>query len=336
MTALTDKLDRPIRDIRISVTDRCNFRCSYCMPREKFGPEYKFLKRSEILSFEEIVRCVRIFTTLGARKVRLTGGEPLLRRHIETLIENIAAVSGVGDISLTTNGSALDTARAHALKSAGLSRVTISLDALDQGVFSEISGSDFPVARVLAAIECALAASLPVKVNMVVKRGVNDQEILPMARYFHRSGYILRFIEYMDVGTTNGWCMDDVFPAREIAERINTELPIEPLQPNYRGEVAQRWRYRDGGGEIGIIASVTQPFCRDCSRMRLSSEGRLYTCLFAAHGHDLRRVLRRGDSDKAITGWISDIWCHRQDRYSELRSDNTVVLGKVEMSYIGG
>ena len=333
---LTDKLGRPIRDLRVSVTDRCNFRCTYCMPKEKFGAEHSFLDRSEILSFEEIVRCVGIFTTLGVKKVRLTGGEPLLRKRVETLIESIASTAGVEDVSLTTNGSALSATRARDLKSAGLSRVTISLDALDQAVFSAISGSDFPVARVLSAIDWAAAAGLPVKINTVVRRGVNDHQVLPMARRFHGSGHVLRFIEYMDVGTTNGWRMDDVFSASEIAGLIDAEMPIEPLRANYRGEVARRWRYRDGGGEIGIIASVTQPFCADCSRMRLSSEGRLYTCLFAGHGYNLRRALRSGDSDKALGEWISGIWRRREDRYSELRSESTIALKKVEMSYIGG
>ncbi len=311
------------------------------MPKEVFNSDYRFLQRSEILSFEEIVRGVRLFVSLGVKKIRLTGGEPLLRRNIETLIEQIAAVEGVEDVSLTTNGSALDAARARALKSAGLARVTVSLDALDQETFTAISGSDFPVGRVLAAIDHAAAAGLPVKINAVVKRGVNDCEVLPVARRFHDSGHIVRFIEYMDVGTTNGWRMDDVFPASEIVAAIDAEMPIEPLQPNYRGEVAQRWRYRDGGGEIGVIASVTQPFCGDCSRMRLSAEGRLYTCLFATQGHDLRHALRSGDADETVAEWISSIWHRRTDRYSELRSADTVALKKVapkkvEMSYIGG
>ncbi len=336
MKELIDKLGRPIRDLRISVTDRCNFRCTYCMPKEVFGSGYKFLQRSEILSFEEIVRSVGIFTALGVSKIRLTGGEPLLRKRIEILVEYIAAVAGVADVSLTTNGTVLDAARARALKAAGLSRVTVSLDALDQKVFAALSDSGFPVARVLAAIDCAAAAGLPVKINMVVRRGVNDRQVLPMARRFHGSGHVLRFIEYMDVGTTNGWRMDDVFPASEIVELIGGEMPLEPVQPNYRGEVARRWRYRDGGGEIGVIASVTQPFCADCSRMRLSAEGRLYTCLFAVHGHDLRRALRSGDSDAALGEWISGVWRRRDDRYSESRSDDTVALNKIEMSYIGG
>ena len=336
MNPLTDKLGRRLHDLRISVTDRCNFRCTYCMPKEVFNAEYKFLQRSEILSFEEISRSVRVFAGLGVSKVRLTGGEPLLRKNIEILIADIATVKGVEDISLTTNGTALDAARARALKAAGLARITISLDALDQTVFEAISGGGFRVERVLAAIEHATAAGLPVKINMVVKRGVNDHQVLPMARHFHGSGQTLRFIEYMDVGTTNGWRMDEVFTAAEIIAAIDSEMSIKPLQPNYRGEVAQRWCYADGGGEIGVIASVTQPFCGDCSRMRLSAEGRLYTCLFAVHGHDLRRALRSGDCDEALADWVSGVWCARDDRYSQLRNESTVPLKKVEMSYIGG
>ena len=336
MRTLVDKLGRQIRDLRISVTDRCNFRCDYCMPKEVFNSDYKFLQRSEILSFEEIVRSVDIFVTLGVAKIRLTGGEPLLRRNIETLVARIAAIRGVADVGLTTNGAALDAARARRLKEAGLMRVTISLDALDQDLFAEISGGDLPVSRVLAAIDHAADVGLPVKINMVVKRNMNSDQVLPMARRFHASGHVLRFIEYMDVGTTNGWRMDDVFSAAEIVALINKEMPLEPLRASYRGEVAQRWRYRDGGGEIGVIASVTQPFCQDCSRMRLSAEGQLYTCLFATRGHDLRRALRRGDPDEVLAEWISGVWRARGDRYSELRSDHTAVLNKVEMSYIGG
>lgn len=336
MSAITDRFSRRIHDLRVSVTDRCNFRCTYCMPKETFGSEYKFLQRSEILSFEEIVRCVRLFASLGVRKVRLTGGEPLLRKNLEVLVERVAAVAGVEDVGLTTNGSILDAARARELAAAGLSRVTVSLDALDQKIFSALSGADFPVARVLAAIDHAAAAGLPVKINMVVKSGVNDGQVLPMARHFHGSGHVLRFIEYMDVGTVNGWHLGEVLPAAEIIGMISAETPVEPVSPGYRGEVAQRWRYRDGGGEIGVVASVTQPFCRDCSRLRLSAEGKLYTCLFAVHGHDLRRALRRGDSDEALTEWLGDVWRRRADRYSELRSDDTAGLKKIEMSYIGG
>ena len=336
MKALTDKLGRQIRDLRISVTDRCNFRCTYCMPKEVFNSKYRFLRRSEILSFEQIIRAVKIFAALGVRKVRLTGGEPLLRNRIERLIGGIPEAAGIEDVSLTTNGFLLDAKRARELKAAGLTRVTVSLDALDRKTFSEMSGGDFPVERVLDAIDYAADVSLPVKINMVVKRGVNDQEVLPMARQFHGSGHVLRFIEYMDVGNVNGWRMDDVFTAQEIVETIGCELPVEPLEPNYRGEVARRWRYSDGGGEIGVIASVTQPFCRDCSRMRLTAEGKLFTCLFASQGHDLRRALESGDSDESVAEWISGIWRRRTDRYSELRSENTAALKKVEMSYIGG
>ena len=336
MEILNDKLGRPIRDLRISVTDRCNFRCTYCMPKEIFNSEYKFLSRSEILSFEEIVRSVRLFAVLGVKKIRLTGGEPLLRKNIESLIESIATVKGVEDVGLTTNGFLFDITHARMLKSAGLSRVTISLDALDQEVFSLISGRDFLVERVLEAIDTATTVGLSAKINMVVKRGVNDHQILPMARYFHGSGHILRFIEYMDVGTVNGWRMDDVFSASEIIDVIGAEMPIDPLQPNYRGEVAQRWRYRDGGGEIGIIASVTQPFCGDCNRVRLSAEGQIYTCLFATQGHNLRKALLGGVSDEMLIEWLSGIWRQRSDRYSELRDEGTVKLKKIEMSYIGG
>ncbi len=336
MQALTDKMRRPIRDLRISVTDRCNFRCTYCMPREVFNSGYQFLERSMILSFEEIVRSVRLFASLGVRKVRLTGGEPLLRKKIEKLIAAIAQVEGIEDIGLTTNGVLLNVASARQLKSAGLARVTISLDALDQDIFSRISDSKVPVGRILDAIDCASAAELPAKINMVVKKGVNDSEVLPMARHFYGSGHVLRFIEYMDVGTVNGWRLDDVLPAAEIIRSIDAEMPIEPLWEHYRGEVAKRWRYRDGGGEIGVIASVTAPFCSDCTRMRLSAEGSLYTCLFASRGHDLRRALRSGDSDESVLDWVAGIWRQRTDQYSVTRSRDTVAMHKVEMSYIGG
>lgn len=334
---LVDKLNRPIRDLRISVTDRCNFRCVYCMPKEIFGPEYQFLDHDAILRYEEIARVARLFVESGVTKIRLTGGEPLVRRQIERLIDMLAQVPGLADLSLTTNGSALTRAKAEALKDAGLRRITISLDTLDDATFKAMNDVNFPVARVLQAIDHAASVGLsPVKINMVVKRGLNDSSILPMARYFRGSGHIVRFIEYMDVGTTNGWRLDDVVPAAEIAETIDTELPIEPASPNYPGEVASRWRYRDGGGEIGIISSVTQPFCRGCTRARLSAEGSLYTCLFATHGHDLRRLLRGGASDEYIAEVINTIWSRRADRYSELRTSQTVGLPKVEMSYIGG
>ncbi len=330
-----DTFGRPLRDLRISVTDRCNFRCSYCMPKEVFGRNYTFLPKSELLTFEEITRLARVFAALGVRKIRLTGGEPLLRRDIEVLVAMLAEIPGL-EIAMTTNGSAL-AAKAQALRDAGLKRITISLDALDDAVFKAMNAVDFPVGRVLEGIEAARAVGLtPVKINMVVKRGVNESEILPMARFFHGSGHILRFIEYMDVGASNGWRMNDVVPAKEIIETINAELPIEPLNPNYRGEVAQRWRFKDGGGEIGVIASVTQPFCGDCTRLRLSAKGELYTCLFAISGHDLRAPLRAGASDEALAEAVRQLWQGRQDRYSELRTSATANLPKVEMSYIGG
>jgi len=333
--AARDRLGRALRDLRISVTDRCNFRCVYCMPKEVFGKDYQFLERREILTFEEIARLSRIFQGLGVEKIRLTGGEPLIRRNIEQLIELLAAIPGL-DLTLTTNGSSLER-KARALKAAGLQRITVSLDSLDDAEFRRLNDVDFPVARVLGGIEAAAAAGLaPIKVNMVVKRGENDASILPMARFFHGSGHILRFIEYMDVGHTNGWRMDDVVPAREIVERIDRELPLEPLDPNYPGEVAERWRYRDGGGEIGVIASVTQAFCRTCTRIRLSTEGKLYTCLFATTGHDLRALLRGGASDEEMGAAISGIWSKRADRYSEIRTAQTARLQKIEMSYIGG
>jgi cyclic pyranopterin phosphate synthase len=332
---LRDSLNRPVRDLRISVTDRCNFRCVYCMPKEVFGHEYRFLERRELLTFEEIERTARVFAGLGVEKVRLTGGEPLLRRELERLVEMLAAVPGL-DLTLTTNGSLLPQ-KARALADAGLGRVTVSLDSLDDEVFRGMNDVDFPVERVLAGIEAAAAAGLaPVKINMVVKRGVNDESILPMARFFRDSGHILRFIEYMDVGHTNGWRLDDVVPAAEIVETIHAEMPLEPLSPNYPGEVARRYRYRDGGGEIGLIASVTQPFCAACTRARLSAEGRLFTCLFATDGFDVRALLRGGASDSEVAEALSRVWRARSDRYSETRSAETLDLPKVEMSYIGG
>jgi GTP 3',8-cyclase len=331
-----DTLGRPLRDLRISVTDRCNFRCVYCMPKEVFGRDYQFLARSELLTYEEIDRLCRIFVAHGVEKIRLTGGEPLVRRNLERLVEMLAAVPGLHDLTLTKNGSLL-AGKARALKDAGLSRVTVSLDSLDNDVFTAMNDVDFPVERVLAGIEAAAAAGLgPIKINMVVRRGLNEHSVLPMARYFRGTGTILRFIEYMDVGHTNGWRLDDVVPAAEIVETIDAEMPLEPVEPNYPGEVANRWRYKDGSGEIGVIASVTQPFCGDCTRARLSAEGKLYTCLFAVKGHDLRTLLRGGASDTEIFDAIGRIWRVRDDRYSEIRSAETVDLPKVEMSYIGG
>jgi cyclic pyranopterin phosphate synthase len=333
--ALRDALGRPLRDLRISVTDRCNFRCVYCMPKEVFGKDYAFLERRALLTFEEIVRLARVFQRLGIEKVRLTGGEPLVRRHLEQLIEMLSALPGL-DLTLTTNGSIL-AKKARALKTAGLARITVSLDALDDAIFKRMNDVDFPVARVIEGIDAAADAGLaPVKINMVVKRGVNEHEILPMARFFRERGHILRFIEYMDVGATNGWRLDDVVSAREIVSIIDREMPLEPVDPNYTGEVAERWRYKDGSGEIGVIASVTQAFCRDCTRARISTEGRLYTCLFATEGHDLRTLLREGASDAELESRIRAIWTARADRYSEIRTAQTVPLKKIEMSYIGG
>ncbi|MCH7846254.1 MAG: GTP 3',8-cyclase MoaA [Acidobacteria bacterium] len=333
---LFDTMDRPLRDLRISVTDRCNFRCTYCMPREVFGKDYVFLAREDLLTFEEIERVVRIFAGLGTKKVRLTGGEPLLRRGIEDLVGRLAVIDGIDDLALTTNGSLL-AKKAPALAAAGLDRVTVSLDSLDDTVFRIMSDVDFPVARVLEAIDAAAAAGLtPVKVNAVVQRDINGDQVVDMANAFRGTGHIVRFIEYMDVGTSNGWRMDDVVPAREIVAAINERWPIEPLPGAHPGEVANRWRYLDGAGEIGVIASVTEPFCGDCSRLRLSSEGRMFTCLFATGGTDLRGPLRTGASDDEITELITAMWERREDRYSEERSGIPLGLPKVEMSYIGG
>jgi len=330
-----DTLGRPLHDLRISVTDRCNFRCVYCMPKEIFGKDYQFLPRAEILTFEEIERLVRIFVGLGLQKVRLTGGEPLVRRDLERLVAKLAVLGDL-DLTLTTNGSLL-AQKARALAEAGLRRVTVSLDSLDDATFRSMNDVDFPVAKVLAGIEAAQAAGLaPIKVNMVTKRGVNEASVLPMARYFKGTGITLRFIEFMDVGSTNGWRLDDVVPAREIVATIDRELPLEPVLPGYRGEVASRYRYKDGTGEIGVIASVTQPFCADCTRARLSADGSLYTCLFAATGHDLRPLLRGGANDDEIANAIVEVWTERTDRYSELRSSDTAGLRKIEMSFIGG
>jgi len=305
------------------------------MPREVFGRDYPFLKREQLLTFEEIERLARIFVGLGVEKIRLTGGEPLLRREVELLVEMLARITGI-DLTLTTNGSLL-AHKAHALKDAGLKRVSVSLDSLEDDVFAAMNGVDFPVELVLKGIEAANDVSLkPIKINMVVKRWLNESSLLPMARHFHHSGHILRFIEYMDVGNTNGWELKDVVPAAEIIETIHAELPLEPIEPNYHGEVAKRYRYLDGGGEIGLIASVTQAFCGDCTRARLSANGSLYTCLFAANGFDLGELLRNGASDREISQAIVNVWSHRDDRYSEIRSSETVGLPKVEMSFIGG
>ncbi len=336
-TQLLDSLSRPIRDLRISVTDRCNFRCTYCMPKEVFNSDYKFLRRDELLSFEEIARLSNIFGLLGVKKIRLTGGEPLLRRNIPVLIEQLAQLDNIEDISLTTNGLLLTREKATQLKGAGLKRITISLDALDNETFRAISDVSFRVGQVLQAIDYAESAGLtPIKINMVVKRGVNEHSILPMAKHFHGSGQVLRFIEFMDVGSTNHWQLDDVFTAAEIVDLIGQEFKIEPADANYKGEVAKRWRYQDGGGEFGIISSVTNTFCQSCTRARLSAEGKLYTCLFATSGKDLRHLLRESADDEYIAEVISSVWKKRTDRYSEIRSSETILLPKVEMSYIGG
>ena len=330
-----DTLGRPLHDLRISVTDRCNLRCVYCMPKEIFNHDYQFLERNELLSFEEIERLARIFVQHGVKKIRLTGGEPLLREEVEKLVETLADISGL-DLTLTTNGALLAD-KAQALKDAGLKRVSVSLDSLDNRIFSSMNGVNFSVEKVLEGIDAAATAGFgPVKINMVVRRGLNEQSILPMARYFHGTGHILRFIEYMDVGSTNGWKLNDVVPASEIIDIIGAEMSLEPIEPNYPGEVANRWRYQDGGGEIGVIASVSQPFCGDCTRARLSAEGFLYTCLFATKGYDLRRLLRSEASDEKISSSVFSTWRARTDRYSEIRSSQTRGLPKVEMSYIGG
>ena len=334
-TFITDTLNRPLRDLRISVTDRCNFRCVYCMPKEIFGSDYQFLERSQILTFEEIARLARIFVGHGVRKIRLTGGEPLVRRDLHHLVAMLAPIPDL-DLTLTTNGSLL-ARQARALKDAGLKRVSVSLDSLDDATFKAMNDVDFPVQKVLEGMDVAAQAGLtPIKVNMVVKRGLNESSILPMARFFREKGYILRFIEYMDVGHTNGWRMDDVVPAAEIIKMIHAEMPLEPLGPNYPGEVAERWRYKDGSGEVGVVASVTQAFCRTCNRARISAEGKLYTCLFAVKGHDFRDLMRGGATDEDISKAIAHVWGKRGDRYSELRSENTISLPKVEMSHIGG
>jgi len=342
--ALTDVLSRPLQDLRISVTDRCNFRCVYCMPKEVFDKNYVFLPHSSMLSFEEIIRIAKIFVGHGVRKIRLTGGEPLLRRNIEELIAMLTDLRTVEgkplDLTLTTNGSLL-ARKAQALKHAGLQRITVSLDSLDDAVFHLMNDVEFPVSDVLKGIEAAYEAGFaPIKVNMVVKAGMNDHQIMPMARYFKGSSTILRFIEYMDVGTSNGWNLKEVVTSKEIVRRINAELPIEEVAPNYSAETARRWRYKDGSGEIGLISSVTQAFCSSCSRARLSTEGKLYTCLFSGNGYDLRALIRGGCNDEQISNVVSSIWQARNDRYSDLRMLNTDSLvhraPKIEMSYIGG
>ena len=333
---LADVRGRALRDLRISVTDRCNFRCVYCMPREVFGPDYAFLPHDQVLSFEEIVRTARIFHGLGTEKIRLTGGEPLLRRGIDRLVAMLREALPAVDLTLTTNGSALK-AHARALKAAGLDRITVSLDSIDEATFQRMNDADFPVARVLEGIDAAAAAGLaPIKVNMVVKGGVNDHQVVDMARHFRGSGQIVRFIEFMDVGSTNGWRMDDVIPSAEVVRRVSRAFPLLPAEANYSGEVAERWRYADGRGEIGVISSVTQAFCSTCTRARLSTDGQLYTCLFAQRGYDIKGMLRGADGDAAIAATVAGIWTRRQDRYSEIRTAETARERKVEMSFIGG
>ncbi|MBA2557676.1 MAG: GTP 3',8-cyclase MoaA [Chloroflexi bacterium] len=331
-----DRLGRPLHDLCISVTDRCNFRCTYCMPREVFGRDFLFLAREELLSFEEITRLARLFVELGVGKLRLTGGEPLVRRELERLVAMLAAVDGVCDLTLTTNGSLL-AGKAQALRDAGLRRVTVSLDSLDDRVFMAMNDAAFPVSAVVAGIDAAAAAGLaPIKVNMVVRRDLNESDVVPMARFVRERGHILRFIEYMDVGHSNGWRLEDVVPASAILAAVDGDMPIEPMAPDYPGEVATRWRYRDGSGEVGIIASVSEPFCGTCTRARLTADGQLFTCLFAVEGTDLRAPLRLGANDADLLGLIRGVWDRRTDRYSELRSARTEWLPKVEMSRIGG
>jgi cyclic pyranopterin phosphate synthase len=328
-----DTFGRPLRDLRISVTDRCNFRCVYCMPKEVYGRDHRFLERRELLTFEEIERVASVFVGAGVRKLLITGGEPLVRRDLERLIAQLSELDV--DLTLTTNASLLRQ-KARSLADAGLRRITVSLDSLDDSQFRALNDVDFPVEKVLDGIDAATEAGLPVKVNAVIKRGVNDDQIVPMAAFFRERGHTLRFIEYMDVGHTNGWRLDDVVPAREIVARLDEAFGVEPAEANYRGEVAQRWRYRDGHGEVGVIASVTQPFCGDCTRARLSAEGKLFTCLFAVRGHDLRALIRSGATDEELGASVRSVWGGRTDRYSELRSERTTGLDKVEMSYIGG
>jgi len=339
MDPLLDRLGRPLETLRISITDRCNFRCVYCMPKEVFGRDYAFLERRELLTLEELARVVGIFACLGVRTVRITGGEPLVRRNVEHLVELLAAIErpdgGRLELALTTNGSVL-AQKAEALAAAGLGRVTVSLDSLDDDAFRAMNDVDFPVQRVLEGIDAAAAAGLPVKVNAVVKRGANDGDVLGLAEHFRGSGHVLRFIEYMDVGSTNGWRLEDVVSADEIVRRISERWPLEAVATERPDSTARRWRYLDGAGEIGVIASVTQPFCGGCSRARLSAEGRLYTCLFAARGHDLRAPLRLGASDAELTEELRALWTRRTDRYSELRTAETASSPRVEMSYIGG
>lgn len=337
MTGIRDALGRPLRDLRISVTDRCNFRCRYCMPEKVFGPDHPFLPREMILRYEEITRLVRIFSRLGVEKVRLTGGEPLLRRDLPELIRMLSGVEGIRDIALTTNGSLL-AKFAGDLRKAGLKRVNVSLDAIDDEIFARMNGGKSTVRPVLEGIEAAAKAGLKVKINMVVQKGINDGQILPMARHFRGTGHILRFIEFLDVGNNNGWDLEQVVSKREIIERIHREMPLEPLEPNHYGEVASRFRYKGSDEEIGVVSSITDSFCSTCTRVRLSADGKLYTCLFASEGYDLRGPLRAGESDEEIEERIRRVWNSRRDRYSEerLRNEGIRKRKKIEMSYIGG
>ena len=335
MSAVRDVLSRPLRDLRVSVTDRCNFRCPYCMPREVFGQAYRFLPKPEILSFVEIARSVSAMCRLGVRKVRLTGGEPLLRRELPVLVGLLATVDGLQDLALTTNGLLL-APLAQALKDAGLHRVTVSLDALDDGVFRRLSGADRPVADVLQGIGAARTAGLPVKINCVVQRGINEEQILPLAAWCREENHTLRFIEYMDVGNHNRWHVSSVVPVGEIRERLEAAYPLVAVGDAPRGEVARRFRFADGSGEVGFVSSITEPFCRDCNRARLTADGKLVTCLFANGGHDLKSQLRAGASVDDLAGFIESVWKQRKDRYSELRSEGLEQRGKVEMSYVGG
>ncbi len=339
-STLADTRGRLLRDLRISVTDRCNFRCTYCMPKSVFDKDYRFLPKSELLSFDEITRMAHLFVAHGVEKIRLTGGEPLLRKNLEVLIEMLTSLKTLNgkplDIALTTNASLLSK-KAQALKAAGLQRVTVSLDSIDEAIFRAMNDVDFSVTDVLDGINAAHNAGFaPIKINMVVKKGVNDQDIVPMARHFKGSGHIVRFIEFMDVGSCNGWRMNDVVPSAEIVRMINAEMPIIEVESSYTGEVAKRWAYADGSGEIGVISSVTQAFCSTCTRARLSTDGKLYTCLFSQSGNDLRALMRSGKNDKQIAGAIGLIWNQREDRYSEIRTEETAQRKKVEMSYIGG
>jgi cyclic pyranopterin phosphate synthase len=335
-----DRLGRPLHDLRISVTDRCNFRCTYCMPKEIYGRDFAFLPKEQILSLEEIHRAAGVFVSLGVEKLRITGGEPLVRRGLPDLIAMLAGLRTPDgrelDLTLTTNGAALRSL-ARPLADAGLRRVTVSLDSLDDAVFGAMNGIDFPVARVLDGIDAALEAGLsPVKINMVVRRGANEDSIVPMAAWARDTGVTLRFIEYMDVGHSNGWRLDEVVPAADLVERVTSSWPAVPVDPGYRGEVAERWRYADGRGEFGIISSVTRPFCRDCTRARLSADGQLYTCLFAVGGADVRAVLRDGSTDDELRTFLARVWAARDDRYSELRARSNPDLPKIEMFAMGG